>query len=90
MMDIIGTAQLMLDSLGANKTEFLLSIVLLFLARAGNGKLATALWLIGGFFLLDSLGLWDYFLELLSEKIGIDLTSLSLDSIKEAIGGMAG
>ena len=38
MMDIIGTAQLMLDSLGANKTEFLLSIVLLFPALARNSN----------------------------------------------------
>lgn len=88
MVDIIGTAQLMLDNLGANKAEFGLSIVLIFLGRAGKGKLATLAWLIGGFFLLDSLGLWNTFLELISNKTGLNLTALSLDSIKDAIGGM--
>jgi uncharacterized membrane protein len=87
-MTVMDLALTIWENLGANKEEFLLALVLLFIAKAGNGKLATVMWLLGGFFLLDSLGLWDYFLSQVSQKIGVDLTSLS--SIKGAIGGMAG
>ena len=89
-MSLIDFATMIWESLGANKEEFLLSMILLFLARAGRGKLATAMWILGGFFLLDSLGMWDYFLAQVSQKLGVDVTSLSLSSIKEAIGGMVG
>ena len=89
-MTVMDLALTIWESLGANKEEFLLALILLFIAKAGNGKLATAMWLIGAFFLLDSLGMWDYFLAQVSQKTGVDLTSLSLSSIKEAIGGMVG
>jgi len=86
MTSVLNIAMTLLNQIGANKQEFLLSLILLFIAKAGNGKLATALWLIGGFFLLDSLGLWHYFLSLLSQKTGV---SLSLSSLKDAVGGMS-